>query len=95
LPISLEQAYCYFNHHEFWSLISGQVVHGKFAPPCNDIQNPSLRLMDKWLSITLFPRNDVRPVHNNELMILYAMVNKIKISPVKAMVKQKGLRISR
>jgi hypothetical protein len=44
--------------------------------------------MHKWLAITLFPRDDVRPMRNDELMILYAMVNKIKISPVKAMVKQ-------
>jgi hypothetical protein len=44
--------------------------------------------MHKWLAITLFPRNDVRPIHNDELMILYAMVNRIEISPVKAMVKQ-------
>jgi hypothetical protein len=44
--------------------------------------------MHKWLAITLFPGNDVRPVHNNKLMILYAKVNKIKISPVKAMIKQ-------
>jgi hypothetical protein len=39
-------------------------------------------------TITLFPRDDVRPMHNDELMILYAMVNKIKIYPVKAMIKQ-------
>ncbi|XP_025791789.1 uncharacterized protein LOC112872970, partial [Panicum hallii] len=55
---------------------------------CNDIQNPTLRLMHKWLAITLFPRDDVRPVRNNEFTILYAMVNKIKVSPVKSMVKQ-------
>jgi hypothetical protein len=44
--------------------------------------------MHKWLAITLFPRDDVRPVRNNEFTILYAMVNKIKVSPVKSMVKQ-------
>jgi hypothetical protein len=88
LTISLEQACHDFNRHEFWCLISGQVVDGKFAPWYNDIQNQTLRLMHKWLAITLLPTNDVRPVHNNDLMILYAMVNKIKISPVKAMIKQ-------
>ena len=44
--------------------------------------------MHKWLAITLFPRDDVRPVRNDELLILYAMVNKIKISPTQALVKQ-------
>ena len=43
--------------------------------------------MHKWLAITLFPRDDV-PVRNDELLILYAMVNKIKISPTQALVKQ-------
>ena len=66
----------------FGVLISGQVVHGKFAPRCNDIQNPTLRLMHKWV------RDDPRPVRNDELMILYVMVNKIRISPAQAMVKQ-------
>ena len=63
-------------------MILGQVVHG------NDIQNPTLCLMHKWVAITLFPRDDPRPLRNDELMILYAMVNKIRVSPAKAMVKQ-------
>jgi len=40
------------------------------------------------LTITLFPRDEDRPVHNDELIILYAMVNKIRISPMKAMIWQ-------
>jgi hypothetical protein len=50
--------------------------------------------MHKWLAITLFPRDDVRPVRNVELMILYAMVNKFKISPVKAMQWLKHLKMT-
>jgi hypothetical protein len=75
-------------------MISGQIVHGMFAPRCNNIQNLTLRLMHKWLAITLFQRDDARPMRNDELMILYAMVKKIKISPVKAMVNQ-GFQILR
>ena len=71
LPVSFKKSCRGFNRHEFWGLISGQVVHGKFAPRCNDIQNPTLRLMHKWVTITLFPREDPRTVRNNELMILY------------------------
>ena len=47
-----------FDRHEFWGLIPGQVVHGKFAPRCNEIQNPTLHLMHKWVAITVFPRDD-------------------------------------
>ena len=41
-PISLQQASRVFNRHEFWGQISSQVVHGKYAPRCNDIHNPIL-----------------------------------------------------
>jgi len=44
--------------------------------------------MHKWLAITLIPRDDVQPIRNDELLILYVMVNKIKISPAKDLVKQ-------
>ena len=44
--------------------------------------------MHKWVVITLCPRDDPRRVRHDELMILYAMVNKIRVSPAKAMVKQ-------
>ena len=42
--------------------------------------------MHKW-TITLIPRDDIWLVRNNELMILYTMVDKIEVCPVKAMVK--------
>ena len=35
-----------------------------------------------------FPKDDVRTVRVDELRILYAMVNKIKITPVQEMVRQ-------
>ena len=44
--------------------------------------------MHKWVAITLCPRDDPRLVRNDELIILYAMVNKIRVSTAKAMVKQ-------
>ena len=59
LPASLEKSCRDFNRHEFWGLISGQVVYVKFAPQCNDIQNLTLCLMHKWVAITLFPRLDL------------------------------------
>lgn len=63
-------------------------VVGNLKPRCNDIHHPSLRLMHKWLAISLFPGDDVRPIRNDELKILYSMINKTKVSPVKPMITQ-------
>lgn len=42
--------------------------------------------MHCWIGITLFPRDDVRVVKIDDMRVLYAMVHKIHVSPVKAMV---------
>jgi hypothetical protein len=44
--------------------------------------------MHKCLALTCFPRGDVQPIRIDELRILFTMVNKIKISPAKSMIKQ-------
>lgn len=38
--------------------------------------------------MSLFPRGDPRPVHDNEMIIIYAMVHKIRVSPVQPMIRQ-------
>ena len=44
--------------------------------------------MHKWLGFSLFPRNDFHTVRNDELKLLYSMVKRRKVSPVKFMMKQ-------
>ena len=39
--------------------------------------------MHHWIAMTLFSRQDIRVVHNTEMQILYGMIKKIKIAPVK------------
>ena len=43
--------------------------------------------MHKWVAMTIFPRANVRTVGVDELMILYAMIKKIRVSPVRLMVE--------
>ena len=86
--VSLKRACEGYVRESFWADISGLVYSGKFVPRCNDIVHPTLRLWHKWLTITLFPREDVRPVRSDEMMLLYTAVNLIKVSPVKAMIRQ-------
>lgn len=84
--LSIDQACHGFHRHNFWGEICGQSVIGKVK--CNEIQYPSLRLMHKWMVITLFLRNDHCPMRNDELMILYAICHNIKVSLVQAMICQ-------
>jgi len=44
--------------------------------------------MDKWLGFSLFPRSDFCTVRNDELKLLYAMIKRKKVSPVKFMITQ-------
>ena len=87
--IDLDHALRGFNRHEFWREFSGQNAVGKFQPCNMNIQHPTLRYMHRWIAMTLIPRDDARIVRNDELRILYAMVKKIKISPVISMIKQR------
>ena len=73
-----------FDKLEFWHDITE--LNECFRPRTNDIHNPTLRFMHRWIGITLFPRDDVRVVKNDDMRVLYVMVHKIHVSPVKAMV---------
>ena len=84
--VDLENATSSFNRPGFWKDIAGN--RDCSQPRTNDIHNPTLRLMHKWLAMTVFPREDIRPVRVDELRILYAMVHKIRVSPVRCMIKQ-------
>ena len=52
-----------------------------------NIHHPTLRFMHWWIAMTLFARQNIRFVYHVELQILYAMLKKIKIAPVKEMFK--------
>jgi hypothetical protein len=67
-----------FNTVEFSDAISGKSARLRF----NDIHNPSLRFLHRWMSFTLFPMVDLRYVTTPELKCLLAMVKRIKYTPV-------------
>ena len=81
--IDLNHALRGFNRHEFWRMVSGQNVVGKFQPRNMNIHHPILRFMNRWIAMTLFARQDIRFVYHVKMQILYAMLKKIKIAPVK------------
>jgi hypothetical protein len=67
-----------FNKVEFSDTISGKSARLRFS----DIHNPSLRFLHRWMSFTLFPMAELHYVTTAELKCLFAMVNRIKYTPV-------------
>jgi hypothetical protein len=67
-----------FNKVEFSDVISRKSARLRFS----DIHNPSLRFLHRWMSFTLFPIAEFRSVTTPELKCLFAMVNRIKYTPV-------------
>jgi hypothetical protein len=66
------------NKVEFSDAISGKSARLRFS----DIHNPSLRFLHRWMSFTLFPMAELCSVTTPELKSLFAMVNRIKYTPV-------------
>jgi hypothetical protein len=67
-----------FNKVEFSDAISRKSTSLRF----NDIHNPSLRFLHSWMSFTLFPVAELRYITTPELKSRFAMVNRIKYTPV-------------
>jgi hypothetical protein len=67
-----------FNKVEFSDAIFEKFARLRFS----DIHNPSLRFLHRWISFTLFPMAELRSVTILELKCLFAMVNRIKCTPV-------------
>jgi hypothetical protein len=67
-----------FNKVEFSDAISRKSARLRFS----DIHNPSLRFLHRWMSFMLFPMVELHCVTTPKLKYLFAMVNRIKYTPV-------------
>jgi hypothetical protein len=67
-----------FNKVEFSDTISEKSARLRFS----DIHNPNLRLFHRWMSFMLFPMVELYSITTVELKCLFAMVNRIKYTPV-------------
>jgi hypothetical protein len=75
-----------FWKEQFWKEISDKDICHR--PRNSDLQLPTLRFIHRFISLTLFPRPETQTIREDELKILFAIVNKQKISPVVAMMHQ-------
>jgi hypothetical protein len=67
-----------FNKVEFSDDISRKFTRLRFI----DIHNPSLRFLHRWMSFTFFSLAELCSVATPELTCLFAMVNRIRYTPV-------------
>jgi hypothetical protein len=67
-----------FNKVEFSDAISRKSARLRFS----DIHNCSLRFLHKWMSSTLLPIAELHSVTTPEIKCMFAMVNRIKYTPV-------------
>jgi hypothetical protein len=67
-----------FNTVEFSDAISGKFTRHRFS----DVHNPSLRFLHRWMLFMLFPIAELRSVATPELKCLFAMLTRIKYTPV-------------
>jgi hypothetical protein len=67
-----------FNKVEFSDAISRKFTRLRFS----DIHIPSLRLLHRWMSLMLFPMEELHSVAAPELKCLFALVNRIKYTPI-------------
>jgi hypothetical protein len=68
----------FFNKVEFSDAISRKFTRLRFS----DIHNPSLRFLHRWMLFMLFPMVELHSVATPKLKCLFAMVNRIKCTPV-------------
>jgi len=73
-----------FSKNDFWKAISGS--NDCSNPTPYQIHNTTLCFLHYWMCITLFPGTRGRTLSDEELELLYAMICKIKVSPVKLLV---------
>jgi hypothetical protein len=67
-----------FNKVDFDDAISEKSTRLRFS----DIDNPTLWFLHRWMPFMLFPMVELRSVATPELKCLFAMVNRIKYTPV-------------
>jgi hypothetical protein len=67
-----------FNKVEFSNAISRKSARLRFS----DIHNPILWFWHRWMSFKLFPMPELHSVTTHKLKCLFAMVNRIKYTPI-------------
>ena len=80
--LDLTEALKDFDMHKFWIEISKEpFFHGNRT---RDIEHPIVRFLHKWLGVAFFPQDDASKIRVIDLQLIYAAINKIRVSPIHA-----------
>ena len=80
--VDVDHALQDFDKLKFWRKFSRKAK--MYHPRTNNIHHPTLQFMHKWLDFTLFPNSDFGTVRVDDLRLLYALVKRRKVPPVKS-----------
>ena len=83
--IDLDAALEDINRHQFWQEFSRDTNF--YQPRVSQIEHPTLRFLHKWIGIVFISRDDIRRVRVGDLLLIYAVVKKRQVSPVRLMVE--------
>ena len=75
----------YFNKDDFWENISAKQPERKQKYTTEEVHQPTLRFILKWLAFTFFPREELNTIRQDELHLLYIMIKQRKASLVNLM----------
>ncbi|WVZ75705.1 hypothetical protein U9M48_023740 [Paspalum notatum var. saurae] len=73
-----------FNSVEFWKELVGPDAPRKKS--IAHIRHPTLQFLARWLTMVVFPRDDIRCATVEDVRCLYAMWKKIKFAPTLSMI---------
>jgi len=83
--LNIDKACVGYDKKIFWKEIADSRTHQ--MPRTSNIHNPTLRFLHRLLGLTFYPRVDIRPIIKQEMQLLYAAVNRIRVSPARSMVE--------
>jgi len=78
--VDIDNALNDFDRNRLWKDISGLVFYDKVVT--DEIHDPTLRFIHKWMAFTLFPREETRVIRLEEFKLIHAMIKRLRVSLV-------------
>ena len=81
--LNIDKACEVYDKKIFWKEIADNRTHQ--MPRTSNNHNPTLRFSHWFLGLTFYSRVDIRPIRKEEMQLLYAAVNRIRVYTTRSM----------